>query len=153
MWDKLTAVYEQKSELNIYMQQNVRLQQKWYSITKADTDNIATHIAKLEDIAHRLSLLDEKISDTIIITKILMTLPVCYNHFVSAWESAAPTDRTFTNLKSRLTIEEALIIAQSENETKALVSKSQRRHYKSRRDGKSVLRKRYYFKVRNNNRA
>ena len=70
------------------------LQQNWYNATKKSTDNIATHIAKLEDIAHRLKLMSEEISDSMIITKVLMTLPASYHHFVSAWESAPELNAT-----------------------------------------------------------
>lgn len=68
MWTKLKSIYEQKSETSIHM-----LQQMWYSATMDSTDSIASHIAKLEDIAHKLELLGEKVSDNMIITKILMT--------------------------------------------------------------------------------
>ncbi|CAL1677481.1 unnamed protein product [Lasius platythorax] len=91
MWQKLTSVYEQKSEASIHM-----LQQDWYNTTKKSSDNIATHIAKLKDIAHRLKLMGEAIADSMIITKILMTLPAGYRHFVSAWESASADGRTHT---------------------------------------------------------
>lgn len=62
------------------------LQQNWYNATKKSSDDIATHIAKLEmpNIAHRLKLMGETIADSMIITKILMTLPIGYRHFVSA---------------------------------------------------------------------
>lgn len=86
MWNKLKLVYEQKSEANIHM-----LQQMWYSAKMGSTDSIASYIAKLEDIAHKLEVMGEKVSDNMIITKIFMTLPHSYDHFVSAWESAAQT--------------------------------------------------------------
>ncbi|KMQ94008.1 copia protein [Lasius niger] len=101
MWNKLKSVYEQKSEASIHM-----LQQMWYSAKMSRKDNIASHVAKLEDIAHKLEVIGDKVSDNMIITKLLMTLPHSYNHFVSAWESAAQTERTLANLTSMLTIEE-----------------------------------------------
>lgn len=80
MWQKLSDVYEQRSEKNIHM-----LQQKWYGASVEGNDNIATYIAKLEDIAHRLNLLGEQIPESMIIIKILMTLPPSSRHFVSAY--------------------------------------------------------------------
>lgn len=47
MWQKLSDVYEQRSESSIHM-----LQQKWYGAIIEGNDNIATYIAKLEDIAY-----------------------------------------------------------------------------------------------------
>lgn len=60
---------------------------------KEKSDDMATHIFKLEDLAHRLRMIGETILDSMIITKILMILPVNYNHFINAfyclhqWES------------------------------------------------------------------
>jgi len=70
MWNKLKSVYEQKSEVNIHM-----LQQMWYSAKMSSTDTVASYIAKLEDIAHKLEVMGEKVSDNMIIIKILMTTP------------------------------------------------------------------------------
>lgn len=48
-----------------------------------------------------------EISDDMLITKIIMTLPVEYRHFVSAWESSADDQRSLVNLTNRLMIEES----------------------------------------------
>lgn len=101
MWTKLITVYEQKSQTNIHM-----LQQKFYACVKAEKDDIATHISKVECIAQQLRDLGETVSESMLITKILMTLPDKYMHFHTAWESTAATDRTLSNLTSRLIIEE-----------------------------------------------
>lgn len=122
MWQKLTSIYEQKSEASIHM-----LQQNWYNATKKSSDNIATHIAKLEDIAHRLKLMGETIADSIIITKILMTLPTGYRHFVSAWESTPAGERTLENLKARLITEESRHTVREVKNDNALSSKAQRK--------------------------
>lgn len=68
MWNKLKSVYEQKSKVNIHM-----LQQMWYSAKMSPTDIVASYIAKLKDIAHKLEVMGEKVFDNMIITKILMT--------------------------------------------------------------------------------
>lgn len=121
MWDRLVSVYEQKTETSIHM-----LQQKWFSAIKNPSDDMATHIARLEDVAHRLKLMGETISDSMIITKVLMTLPANYSHFVSAWESAPAAEQTLVNLTSRLTIEESRHVGHIEEESKALASRSDR---------------------------
>lgn len=74
------------------------LQQKWYQVTKNSKDNMACHIAKLQDLAHQLQTLGEPISDSMIVTKILMTLPANYSHFVMAWDSTSREQRTLSNL-------------------------------------------------------
>lgn len=106
MWDKLHAVYEQKSETSIHL-----LQKKFYSYAMEDDDSVATHISKLEDLAQQLKDLGVEIPMSMVQTKILMTLPSTYSHFHSAWESTAAAERTLKNLTSRLMVEEARILA------------------------------------------
>lgn len=106
MWDKLHSVYEQKSETSVHL-----LQQKFYLYVMDLNDNIATHISKLEDFSSQLKDLGEEIPTSMLITKILMTLPPNYSHFHSAWESTSVNDRTLKNLTSRLMVEEARMSA------------------------------------------
>jgi len=119
MWDKLTSVYEQKSEASVHM-----LLQQWYSLKKNPSDDIATHVSIL-DLAHRLQVLGEKIPDSMIITKVLMTLPSSYKHFVSAWDSTQSDDRTLANLVSRLTIEETRVEGRDKTKNRAFTAHKQ----------------------------
>lgn len=100
MWDKLLSVHEQRLDASVHT-----LQQKWYSTMKDPADSMAMHISKLEDLAHILTNMGEQILNSMIMTKILMTLPEKYNFF-SAWESTSDNERKLPNLMSRLTIEE-----------------------------------------------
>lgn len=110
MWDKLHGIYEQKSESSIHL-----AQQKFYSYVMSEKDDIATHISKVEDLSQQLKRLGEPISESMMMTKILMTLPSAYNHFHSAWESTQEDKRNLHNLTTRLLIEEARLSTQSEN--------------------------------------
>lgn len=102
MWDKLHSVYEQKNESGKHL-----LQQKFFSFVKEKSDDIVTHISKLETIVQQLRDLGVVIDDNMVITKILMTLPDEYRYFVSAWESTAKNLQTIENLTNRLMIEES----------------------------------------------
>lgn len=102
MWRKLHTVYEQKSDCSVHL-----LQQRFYSFVKDPNDSIACHISKLEELVQQLKDLKENISDSMIMTKILMTLPASYNHFHSAWESTSAEQRTLDHLRERLMIEES----------------------------------------------
>ncbi|XP_076299899.1 uncharacterized protein LOC143218553 [Lasioglossum baleicum] len=62
--------------------------------------------------------------DTMIMTKILLTLPSSYDHFVSAWESTPAAERTKTNLIARLTIEEFRLNQREGDSGNALTSKT-----------------------------
>lgn len=102
MWAKLTDVYEQKSDTQVYM-----LQQRFFSATMDSNESIVAHIANLEDIAQQLRDQGENVSSTMLISKILMTLPSRFGHFHSAWESTATASRTIGNLTARLMVEES----------------------------------------------
>ena len=94
------------------------LQQKWFSFKKDPSDDIVTHISKIEDLCHTLRGLNEDISESMMITKINMTLPSNFNHFQSAWDSAATDQKTLANLTSRLIIEETRMSVQENSERK-----------------------------------
>lgn len=79
MWSKLHSVFEQKSKTGIHL-----LQQKFFTFEKNPADDIASFISKVEEIVQQLADLGERISDSMIVTRILMALPSCYNHFHSA---------------------------------------------------------------------
>lgn len=111
MWDKLHSVYEQKNESGKHL-----LQQKFFAFSKDKSDDIATHISKLETIVHQLRDLGVVIDDNMIITKVLMTLPAEFQHFVSAWESTEKALQTMDNLTNRLMIEESRMGAASASE-------------------------------------
>lgn len=119
MWTKLHSVYEQKSDSSIHL-----LQQRFYAFTKDPSDSMASHISKLEELVQQIKDLGEPISQTMIMTKILMTLPSSYDHFHSAWESTEKDKRTMENLRSRLMIEESRMMAKEPaNSGEALLAK------------------------------
>lgn len=53
----------------------------------------------------QLQDLGENISENMLITKILMTLPSDYKHFFASWEATGKLERTLKNLTSRLGIQ------------------------------------------------
>ena len=79
--EKLLIIYELKSDTSI-----TSIQKKFYSYVMDINDNIAQHISKLENLSRQLTQLGEPISDSMLITKILMTLPENYKHFYSAYQ-------------------------------------------------------------------
>ncbi|XP_029662780.1 uncharacterized protein LOC115235257 [Formica exsecta] len=84
----------------------------------------ATHTAKIKDLAHRLSMLGKSVSDGMIMTKILMTLPPSYQHFNTAWESPTQEQRTLSNLTARLTVEELRNKQHDSHRNSALAAKT-----------------------------
>lgn len=97
------------------------LQQKFYSFNKCSKDNTAVHISKLRNIVQQFKDLEETISDSILITKILMTLPCRFN---SSWESTSGDYQTVDNLTSRLVMEELRLETNTSNDVcQALIAK------------------------------
>lgn len=105
MWEKLLSIYEQKSEASLHL-----LQQQFFSYTKESTDDMSTHISKLVNLGRKLKVAGEPVTDNMVMTKILMTLPKEYNHFYSAWDSVPTGSKNINNLTSRLLIEESRVI-------------------------------------------
>lgn len=112
MWTTLKSTYEQSSQSNI-----VFLQQKYYSFVKDPCDDIATFLSKLMEIVQQMKDQNESISDSMVMTKILMSLPAEYNHFHSAWESTSTGERTMSNLRARLMAEELRLKSQNQVDT------------------------------------
>lgn len=118
MWKKICTIYERDNE-----QQKCSLMQSFYTLTLEKGADLASYVSKLKNIAARLEALDAKITDQMIISKIIATLPASYKHFASAWESTAKGDRTLENLTARLIAEEMRSI-ENKNEEKAVAFKT-----------------------------
>lgn len=102
MFKKLSSIYERDSD-----QQKYTLLQDFFNIRYETNHDITTHISKIENLAHRLNMLDEKVDEKMIMSKILVTLPERFKYFVSAWESVPSNEKSLTNLTARLIAEEA----------------------------------------------
>lgn len=111
MWNRLHSVFERKTETGI-----LYLQQRYYSYTRDPQDDMASYISKLEEIVLQLADLGLEIPEQMVISKVILSLPSEYRHFSSAWESAAKTDRTLDNLRTRLMTEESRIQSEGKSE-------------------------------------
>lgn len=119
MWKTLKSTYEQASKSNILF-----LQQRYYSFVKDPCDDIATFLSKLMEIVQQMKDQNECVSDSMVMTKILMSLPAEFNHFHSAWESTSADGQTMGNLRARLMAEELRLKSQGQVErVEALVVK------------------------------
>ncbi|KAL0879670.1 hypothetical protein ABMA27_003385 [Loxostege sticticalis] len=96
MWRKLASVYEQKSETSIHI-----IQQRFFQYKYEEGTAMSTFLSKIEELRSQLKQMEK-----FVITKVLMSLPDAYKHFVLAWESAPDEKQTLENLVARLLIEE-----------------------------------------------
>lgn len=88
MWSKLSTIHEQKSASN-----KLTLMTKFHEYKMSSTDSVAQHVAKIENMARQLKDIGEKLSEVIIIAKILGTLPLKFNALVTAWDSVSERDQ------------------------------------------------------------
>lgn len=111
MWSKLRAVYEKESNVSAHL-----LQQRFFNLQYKES--MSTFLSNIEEVRGKLSRLGEEIPDSMVITKVIMSLPPAFHHFSSAWESVAKDTQTLQYLTSRLLIEEERL--QANEETQAL---------------------------------
>lgn len=78
--------------------------------------SMAGHISKLENLSKQMKQLGKSMSQSMLITKILMTLSKTYIHFYSVWDSMLDA-KNFENLTSRLMVEEARLIQSTSFQT------------------------------------
>uniref|UniRef100_A0A1B6BYY1 Copia protein n=1 Tax=Clastoptera arizonana TaxID=38151 RepID=A0A1B6BYY1_9HEMI len=116
MWNKLHSIFEQKSTVSVHL-----LQQRFLNY-KYDGEDISTLFSKIEEMVNQLKSLGETVSDKMIMTKVLMSIPDRFNHFISAWESVPTKKQTLDNLSSRLLIEEERLGNRSEESTKVALT-------------------------------
>ncbi|XP_063832148.1 uncharacterized protein LOC135081358 [Ostrinia nubilalis] len=120
MWVKLTNLYESKSKVGVHL-----IQQKFYNLKYEGP--MAKFLSNVEEIVTRLKTMKEEISEKMVVTKIIMSLPSSYKHFVSAWESVPESEQTISNLSARLLVEEESCKVEEEEVTAALVSNSKKK--------------------------
>ena len=109
MWDKLAVSYEQKSEQ--------RLEQLYLELLEYKKDashSIAMHVSKLQKLW--LELNEEslridacRLPETLLVMRILSTLPEEYFEFRAIWESVPREERSIEYLLERLTMVEMRI--------------------------------------------
>lgn len=114
IWNKLLSIYEQDSSVSKHL-----LHQQFYSLSFDGT--VTKFLSQIEELRSRLKAKGEELSDNMVITKVLMSLPQDYKHFVSAWESVAEESQTFNELSARLYIEETRLTT-SDSNTEALAA-------------------------------
>ncbi|CAH0716851.1 unnamed protein product, partial [Brenthis ino] len=81
-------------------------QQRFFALKFEDDMSVADFISKVQEQQQTLKRLGEAVTDRMAMSKIIMSLPLKYAHFVSAWESCAEEKQTLDNLTARLLVEE-----------------------------------------------
>jgi len=96
MFQRIRSVYERDTE-----QQKCQLLQEFFNYKYQKSQDMATHVSTLQNMAYKLKVLNTDI-DEIMISKILATLPDTYKHFASTWDSTSTKEKTLISLTARL---------------------------------------------------
>lgn len=130
MWTKLCSIYERDSE-----QQKYGLMQEFFSCTIDKSLGVATYISKIENTVCKLKALDAKVTDSMLMSKIFVTLPDTYRSFVTAWESTPQAEQTIENLTVRLLSEEAKNTEKEKSDSAVVFKTLERKCYKCNETG------------------
>ncbi|KAL7291706.1 hypothetical protein TKK_0014495 [Trichogramma kaykai] len=148
MWNKLHAVYEMKSKESLSL-----IQKKFFDFKWDPAGSMSQRISDLEQLANKMKLQNREIPQSMLITRILCTLPAKYDHFHSAWDSTEAGKRTLENLTTRLMTEELRLDNRDNEESVSTallsnlqVSKNHRTYEKKTNDFKGKVRRCYNCK-------
>jgi hypothetical protein len=144
MWDKLSAVHEQKSASNVGT-----LTQRFYSYRMGSTDSVIQHVSTVQNMARQLKDLGEKVSDAALIAKILSSLTAKFSVLKTAWDSVDPARQTVSNLLERLIREENSL--NEEGDSAGAFSVTRRGNPKSESQAKDVQKKKKIKAKKNKN--
>ncbi|GJQ85068.1 hypothetical protein Trydic_g5631 [Trypoxylus dichotomus] len=117
--DKLVSIYELRSERN-----KLLCHERFHQYKMIDTESVAQHIAKIQNLAKQIRETGDTISDAAVIIKILGTLPTKYRNFRQAWLSVSEDKQTMANLTARLLDEESCLTFVEEVDTALTVTKN-----------------------------
>ena len=121
MWKKLNTVYDMKSDENLSIVQKQFFDFKWQI-----DESVAHNLSKIEHLSTKMKSLGSEVPESMLVTRILSTLPKNFNHFHSAWDSVEDRKKNLENLTARLMAEEIRIQGQEniEETTAAFVTKA-----------------------------
>ena len=122
MWTKLNALHLKKTEENVF-----NLQAKFYDYKMSPTDDISSHVQNITNMAVILADLKHPLTESMIIAKIISSLPPSYNSVIAAWSNVDPLKQTADLLEERLLRHEAILKGQgqfNEGSDKAFFTRS-----------------------------
>lgn len=115
IWTRIESIYENKTSF-----EKQTLLGKLHNYKIRSTHELSTAISDIQNIAAKLELLNEKISDDMIMSIILKALPSNYNQFIISWKLIGEKDRTLNNLISNIM---SMAEDESISEDKALIAR------------------------------
>ena len=99
-WDCLQNHFEEKT-----LSRKVNLFEKLFSIKFDGSVSMAEHVNKIRTLADQLAALDKEIDESILVAKLLGSLPKEYHHLLTALETLAEENLTWVYVRDRLITE------------------------------------------------
>lgn len=87
-------------------EQKTELMRELFSTTYERGVSMTQHISKIQNIYCQLKAIDNTVSDQLLMSKILTSLPEKMSHFVTSWDVTPTSEKTVDNLVSKLLMEE-----------------------------------------------
>lgn len=144
MWSKLHEAMEVKSEMGV-----LALNEKFLSSTKSPVEPMSTYIAQTEEMARKLKNMKNPIPQGTLMCTILRGLPKDYRHFTTSWESTPAAERTLSNLKTRLKIEEERLQLHPSQESSSAMAANRNSDDSERKSGHNQKGKKKTWKKSN----
>ncbi|KRX72067.1 Retrovirus-related Pol polyprotein from transposon TNT 1-94 [Trichinella sp. T6] len=124
IWQKLTAVYEQSSGQRVD-----RLMEEFFKCAKAETEDMARYVARLQKLFSDLNdelerLTGTQLPDLLLMSRIMSTLPQDYFEFKTVWESVPVGERSVNLLIERLRLIEMRLPEKTTDSSVALTVKT-----------------------------
>jgi hypothetical protein len=101
MWVRLTTQHAQNAAENKHL-----LMQQFFEYKYHPDHSVMSHISAIELLASQLKDLNEPVTEAQVMTKILVTLPPSFRHFLSVWDNVPAKNRNIQTLTQRLLKEE-----------------------------------------------
>ena len=80
--------------------------QQFFEYKYKSGHNVISHISAIELMAARLRDLKDPVTDTQVMTKIMVTLPPSYRHFLFVWDNVPPNERNNLSLLTQRLVKE-----------------------------------------------
>jgi hypothetical protein len=103
MWPRIPTEYAQAVDDNEHL-----LMANFFEYKYQAGHSVMAHVAAIEQLAAHLKDLQAPVSEVQVMSKILLTLPPSFRHFLSAWDNVPTADKTIKLLTSRLVKEETI---------------------------------------------
>lgn len=125
LWIELLSIFEKRSDARI-----TDLQDKLLECRLQDDQSVVDYVSEMKNIKYLLEAVGERISEGMLIAKILNGLPTYkYSKFLTAWRSKSSNEKTLSNLTFELSAEEALI-NRTETDVVAMATSEKHAHKK-----------------------